>query len=795
VCFARLVVHPSGLIVDPIRPSIDRANLAGPRAVGNDLIGYVLPQYLSITQTLARYGHIPWWDTRGFAGRPLCGNPQSGLFYPPVWAAWWLKSPAALGWLTVAHLVWGGLGVYRLSRSLGLRRWAATVAGGIYQASPLLLAHTFEGHYPHVWSACWYPWAFWCFARWRGGSIDGAIFLPVVLALTYLTGHPQEWLLLVLALVAWLIVDILNILRDRGAVRAGFVALHGAGLLALSLGLVAVEIAPELAVRPWLLHNRIPTSGPAMPRRYDLGALNAFQLLSPGALGGPADYFGDDNYWETVFSFGLVSLTLAVIAAMCRTNRKLLRGWLLLFGLSVWFACGRNLGLYALLYSIVPGMSWFRVPARSLFLATLGAAVMAGVGIDTLHREFVERRAWRALARRLGVGLLAACVALVIFRYRGGTVSPQRSAMAAERVLDGPGFWLALGGLMILLGMGCVYQRDRWRRTAGALLGLVAVLELGWAGYSLIEVAPAQKFLGHDPIGSAINRLAQADRDNGPVRIKARDTFYGDLPAVSSGLEKTNINDVCQLDQPARMYEVLYRSTGRPRPHEANLCMKEPVADFERKVRQAVFDRMGVSYLVSDRYEPDPGWLSVATGQTGGSPYVVALNPTALSRAYVVPRATVVAEPPPYILSLFRELDPHESVIMDHDPLAAVERGPRQSFTAARWASRDPDHPVMQVRTRAPGLLVVADTWMPGWTARVDDEIVPVLRGNMAQRVIPILHSGNHTVTMSYQPPGLVLGGMVTSVSIVAWVACAGLVAIRRRNEVAMRRQREGATR
>ena len=43
----------------------------------------------------------------------------------------------------------------------------------------------------------------------------------------------------------------------------------------------------------------------------------------------------------------------------------------MLAGLAVWFACGRHLGLYTLIYSLVPGMGWFRVPARSLFLANL----------------------------------------------------------------------------------------------------------------------------------------------------------------------------------------------------------------------------------------------------------------------------------------------------------------------------------------------------------------------------------------------------------------------------------------
>ena len=97
---------------------------------------------------LGEFGHPPAWDSSGFGGRPMVGNPQSGLFYPPVWLAWWSASPAALGWLTVGHLLWGGLGVYVLARGQGLGRWPATVAAGTFQASPYLLAQTFEGHYP-----------------------------------------------------------------------------------------------------------------------------------------------------------------------------------------------------------------------------------------------------------------------------------------------------------------------------------------------------------------------------------------------------------------------------------------------------------------------------------------------------------------------------------------------------------------------------------------------------------------------------------------------------------------------
>jgi hypothetical protein len=771
VCFARLLAHPASLIVDADNPSIDRANLAGPRQVGNDLVDYVLPQYLFITRTLSRFGHVPLWDTRGFAGRPLCGNPQGGLFYPPAWLAWWVASPAAPGWLTVAHLLWAGLGVYKLSRSLGTGRWAATVAAGVYQASPFLLAQTFEGHYAHVWSSCWYPWAFWSFLRSRAGARSGAALMPVILALTYLTGHPQEWLLLALALAVWSIVDIVILVRDRGLRPALERTFRFGGAIALSVGFVAIEIAPELAVRPWLLQNRLRLTGVPMSRRYDLSAIHGFQLLSPTALGGPADYFGDDNYWETVFSIGFAPLVLAVIAMMHHGRSRRLGGWLLLLGVSTWFAGGRNLGLYPLLYSVVPGMSWFRVPGRALFLSTLSGAVLSGVGVDVLRRGLRDRQAWRARAKILGFLMLAVFVFLLAFQAAGGSQILPRPALAAQRVLHDPRFWLAATGLSTLMAMACVGKRERWRDAAGRLTGLLALGELGWAGFALVQVAPPEKFLGPDPAGCTINRLAESDHAAGSVRIKARDSFYGDLQAAAAGLEKTNINDVFQIDHAARLYEPLYRATGRPHPHETALAMRQPVEVFDRGVRQAIFDRMSVNYLVSDRYERDPGWPLIVDGRMGATSYTVARNPTALPRAYVVPRATVVTEPPPFILSLFTELDSHRSVIMDSDPLAAAASGPRQPFTPAGWISLDPDHPVLQVTTEAPGLLVVTDTWMPGWTAQVDNQVVPILRGNVAQRVIPIFWGGNHTIIMSYRPPGLVLGTWISAGSALIWLA------------------------
>jgi hypothetical protein len=557
----------------------------------------------------------------------------------------------------------------------------------------------------------------------------------------------------------------------------------------LSIGMSGVDAAPQSLVRPWLRRNHSPGLDFGIPHRYHLGGLNTFQLLSPTALGGPADYFGDDNYWESIFSIGLIPLVLAMIAVMRHPDRRLVRGWLVLTGLAVAFACGRALGLYPLCYATLPGVGLIRVPSRSLFLANLGGAVLAGLGIETLQMRMTTLDAGRRAAWRLGAAGVVV-IGLMVVIQRGRTPRPYpppatatraataplapppsgRTARAASRVLGDPRFWTAISGLMVLIGVGCAPIGARGRRGVVGLIGLVALGELGWYGYALIRVAPAERFTGPDPVSAAIPGNSRP-----AARIKARDSFYGDLRASLRGIEKTNVNDAFQLDRSAALYETLYPVASHVRPMAERL-LSPSAKDAWKRIRQAVFDRMSVEFLVSDRAATDPPWPVAAEGMWDGSRFVIQRNATAMPRAYVVPRAIVLPDHPDVVLSALAGLDPRRSVAMTADPLAGVVSEPRQAFTAAEWTSTDPDRPALLVTTQAPGLLVVADSWMPGWTATVDGRPARVLRGNYAHRVIPLPEPGRHVILMEYHPPGLALGCVLSLGSTLAWVV---LVALR----------------
>jgi hypothetical protein len=787
--FQGLVANPRALLVDAARPSIDYVRRPPVRDVGNDLTSVFLPRFKMILASRRRDHELPYWDASGFGGRPLIGNPQAGLNYPPVWAAYRFGVPSALGWLTLAHLIWGSFGVYILTRALGLSRLAATVAGGCFEMSPYLLGHTFEGHYPHVWAACWYPWTFWSMLLATRGRALGTWLLPIVLSLALLAGHPQEWYYLALASSFWMLWDVITRVRIAGlagGMRRSFV---WCGLVGVNIAACAIEWLPARAIQPLILKSGVISL--ELIRRYDLHSLNLLQLLSPFALGGPHDYFGHDNYWETLLSMGLAPLFLAVIGLALHPRRRMVCGWALLVVLAVLLAAGHRLGLFTLAYALLPGMDRFRVPSRTLFLAALGASVLAGLGVDVLRGRELPAKAWRRARVRLGfiaVALGAVIMAaglvprLVPAKARAidtgipsqvaqgwktshGETGGYRGVRAAGLVAGNRVFWGSLIAVAAVVTGAALGRQGRSR--TGCALGAVALVELALLAHSLLVCAPAG---GFDRFARIREILTKGLTDaQGPFRVAVMDTLYSDLQAAVDGVEKTNVNDSFQIQHAADLYERLYPFLDPLWPDTAaEQPMDEAVEAHRIEVARKVLDLLSVRYIATDRHLPIPRLEEVAVDRDGTREAYLWVNPTSLPRAYVVPRARVVGAERSRgaVMAALLDADPREEVIMDHEPVAGTWRQP---FTPAEWVAHDSRSMTVQVETTAPGLLVVGNTWMPGWTARVDGRAAPVLRGNHWQQVVPLQDSGHHRIILSYHPPGLVPGMAISATTLLFW--------------------------
>ena len=73
--------------------------------------------------------------------------------------------------------------------------------------------------------------------------------------------------------------------------------------------------------------------------------------------------------------------------------------------------------------------------------------------------------------------------------------------------------------------LGCSSPQRRNQRLAGSLLGLLALVELGWSGSSLLRLAPVESFLNTGPIGAALSGR-ESRYDGGITRSVARPTLH-----------------------------------------------------------------------------------------------------------------------------------------------------------------------------------------------------------------------------------------------------------------------------
>jgi hypothetical protein len=76
----------------------------------------------------------------------------------------------------------------------------------------------------------------------------------------------------------------------------------------------------------------------------------------------------------------------------------------------------------------------------------------------------------------------------------------------------------------------------------------------------------------------------------------------------------------------------------------------------------------------------------------------------------------------------------------------------------------------LEVRAEGPGLLVVAEAWDPGWSARVGEAPAEVHRVNLALLGV-VLPEGIHRVRLGYRPRGLRTGLALAGAALLALAA------------------------
>ncbi len=748
-----------------------------------------------------RSGHLPLWNPLVGCGAPLAANYQTAAFYPLNALYLLLPAEVALIWTTALHLVLAGWGMYAWGRAVGLGRFAALLGALALEGSGFLVARV--ALFPSM--AFTFPWiAVWL---WRGEMLvrrrrfSDALWLGLALGLGLLAGHAQTAFYGGVLLAAYVLFRAVQEargkrqeVRGRGqdAGSKGHEARNHASRIthhvsrftfhvfrllspfALSLALGVALAAVQLLPTAELMRQSQRASG----MDYDFAMTNSLwpwrliTFVAPDFFGNPGwgTYWGYGTYWEDAGYVGLLPLLLAVgLVSRVVFRRKgageqgagksgLVDFWALSAIIALVLALGQNTPIFPFLFRHVPTFDLFQAPARWLAVVTIALAALASLAAQRWPAgRFRHRRG--ALGVVFGGALLIA-----------GLAAPR--LIPNERIVTFSAATLRLGVTLIGVGLLILAWREKpWWRAAVIAFILLDLLLFGWP---LVPTVDRSLYLGSTNVAVFLVQDGAA-RVYWPTDPTHRNREYDAENRVKFGYLRFSDFGPHEPDYGRGMRESLLPNTGIldgvSSVNNFDPLLMGRYVDFLRAATGApsLLRVMGATHVMSDR--PWPGAEPVYTTDDA----MLYRLPDAPGRAWIASAARRVS--PDEMLTALADpnFEPTAVVLLE---TSSVDLQSPLSTLHSLTLHDGPNRVTIRAALDAPGYLVLADTWYPGWRATVDGERVELLRANYGFRAV-WLEAGEHVVRMIYRPISVLVGGALTITALVVIVV--GLLLTRKR--------------
>jgi len=687
-------------------------------------------------------GRFPLWNPYEYTGAPFFANPQTAMLFPLTALAFVLPPASALTLVAVLKPALAGVGMYLfLRRALATSRTAAVVGAlGFAFGSPLVswLQWTFAS------TTMVLPWLLLSVDRLRDGDQRALVALAVVVALLALAGYPQGALHGGLLAAAWALARARGARGLRFLGRAALAATLGVGVAAVQL-VAFLDYAPRSAVyayrTSWTPSLTVPPSA-------------AITLLMP-------TFFGTGHETWSGWQFGITSLFVGLvpvltIPAAALTPRR--RGVPFFTALTA---------LVAAVHFGVPGVSAAaETPGVALGtnlrltpLLAFGLAALGALGLDAARSSVTGARALRAT-----FVVLAAAALVAVTTWDG---DPRGQGMSVPLPLQYVAM-LVLLTAATLAALAWVARPSAWTAAAVVAAQLATVVPLA------VTYNPVDDARRLYPTPRAIEWLqAQATHDRvlmpGPLgllyQLREANGYDGLTPGrierLLGPIGTGEAEHAGFLDNPLALHG------------------SEPLSPA-KVLMSAALDRAAVRYILlpPGTPAPRPGWTVVYDRADAR----IFSNPAALPRARLALRAMCASDVEALTALRAAHVSP-DDVLIDCTPARNVTaRGEAAirgvTIGQAAIVVDEPERVLVRTWAPAPGYLILADTWFPGWTARVDDRETPIARADYAFRAVA-LPAGPHGVEFRYCPPHLHVGIAASLVSLA--IVAALLVARGRR--------------
>ncbi len=728
-----------------------------------------------------RGGHLPLWNPYSGNGAPLLADHQSAVLYPLNVIFMIFPTHYALGLSLALHAMLAGGTMYALARELRLTRFAALVAALAFMFSGYMVS---RGSFVTEISALpWLP-LIWLYTRRviRRRQWGDAARLALAIALQFLAGHAQTWFYSLWSMsgyALWLAITCPQADRPAGhrpgiarlATRVFFRSWPIAVAVVWAVALTAAQFLPTLE-QSRLAGRAARADWERYALQYSFWPWRVLTLLAPDFFGNPAkgNFWGYATYWEDAGHIGVLPFLLAVLALIAwfkgrrRGDRPAAMRetpfWAASALIALLLAMGKNTPFYMLLYRYVPGFGAFQAPARLLCIYTPAAALLAGIGADTLapSREF-GKKAMRWLVGSVGV-LLASGAAFLILPGVQATFISATARLA---------LFLTLSLLLLLWGnsMWLGHPRRRLWQLAAALF---IAIDLISAGYTLNPAIDADLYRTPTEIGAFLKADGQGRTfyfaGSRQTLMFEHYLSFGDYGRAEVEHWRQMREDL--LPDLGMVEHVPSANSFEPLIEARYHHLLQAIEEMPHETALRVLGMMNVAYILDPANDWDEPIIYRAPSVN------VYRNPYTQPRAFIVERARV-AQTAAEALALLAapDFDPASEVILETPVNLEQVDDPtgRGSFQLDILPSRPTRVKIRAVLPR-PGCLVLSDVYYPGWQATVDGERVNILRANYAFRALP-LDAGEHEVLLAYKPRAN-WGWLGSALAAIAILAVAG---------------------
>lgn len=731
--------------------------LVGYEPVGGDPDRLYRPLKTELARALQE-GRLPYWSDRFGLGLPLIAESHVAAFYPPNLVLYLLFNVSTAYRLSMwLHYVALVATTYFYARRLGVSAWGGALAGVSFALCGFQTIHS--SHEPFFCIMPYLPLALAlteCFIA--SGRPVWLAYLAIVLGAQWTLGHfqIQMWTNgLVILTGLWR-----STFRPQTWIRAPAliaVTAWGAGIAALQLGL-SWQFA-EL-----VRQTKRPTSDLSF---YSFPPLHWFELAFPRLIRelrlGPEDpyWFGQQTWgYEAALYAGTIPLIFAFIGLMGRPRSRSAVLWRVLlpasFALATmprWWPEG-YLRLLAL-----PGVGYFRVPARYTLITSLAVALLSGEGLD---------RAISTWRQRLGLAaalIFGACGAAAAWHW---SLRPDVRLSYMWAGIPAGLLWGALAWI-VAISFVVAWRAQRlasWVLLCASSIELAILFYLGTTQWGWAIALPSDSPVLRELSQRAPSGLIGGLIENLPLRAGLATAY----PYIGFSLPKPN--EALKYTQ-----AVLVRGDAKP------VQDGQQVAALRRW-----FKRHRTEYLVLPNQSAKAlgtivgQWRDEALDQIAhGGPtdpahptwWVVKLDDPA-PEARVAKRARTLSGANELIDRLLRYDDADTAMF-----LADAAVAPRGDAQAARLISWDGSTATVEHDGTCD--LVIAQTFDGGWLARIDGGSEhPVLQVDGGFQAVRIEGSGTHRVTFRYEPRGFVVYAVI-SLSALSFAIGTVLIALARR--------------